>query len=120
MRSVSVVLPASICAAMPMLRVRSSGYLRFGEFGFDGAADFCSSVAGITGKWLPAEMGKGTIRLRHFMSVVALLDRVTLTRSGVFEFGGKCFGHRHAAPVIGVLHDPAHRERNLTGRRYFH
>ena len=34
MRSVSVVLPASMCAAMPMFRVRSSGNLRFGEFGF--------------------------------------------------------------------------------------
>ena len=32
MRSVRVVLPASICAAMPMLRVRSSGKARFGEF----------------------------------------------------------------------------------------
>ena len=34
MRSVSVVLPASMCAAMPMLRVRSIGNARSGEFGF--------------------------------------------------------------------------------------
>src|SRR5476651_140558 len=100
MRSVSVVLPASMCAAMPMFRVRSSGYFRSGEFGFAGAADFCSSVAGMTGKRLPAEMGKGAIRLRHFMSVVALLNRVTLTGRGVFQFGGERCGHRHTAPVI--------------------
>src|SRR5205814_3472001 len=31
-RSVGVVLPASIWAAMPMLRVRSIGYCRLGEF----------------------------------------------------------------------------------------
>ena len=31
--SISVVLPASMCAAIPMLRVFSSGYARSGEFG---------------------------------------------------------------------------------------
>jgi hypothetical protein len=35
---VSVVLPASMCAAIPMFRVFSSGNLRFGEFGFVDAA----------------------------------------------------------------------------------
>src|SRR5260370_20472489 len=41
MRSVVVVLPASMCAAMPMLRVRSIGYARLGEFG-----DFGEAAAG--------------------------------------------------------------------------
>jgi hypothetical protein len=40
-----VVLPASICAAIPMFRVRSSGNLRSGEFGFFAGAFFCSIVA---------------------------------------------------------------------------
>jgi hypothetical protein len=40
-----VVLPASICAAIPMFRVRSSGKLRSGEFGFFAAVFFCSIVA---------------------------------------------------------------------------
>jgi hypothetical protein len=70
--------------------------LPIGEFGFDGAADFCSSVAGMIKKWLPAEMGEGAIGLRHFVGVVAFLDCVTLSRSRVFQFRGK--GFRHGRP----------------------
>jgi hypothetical protein len=33
---------------------------------------------------LPAEMCEGPIRLRHFMSVVAFLDRIALASRGVF------------------------------------
>src|SRR2546425_5711294 len=43
MRSVVVVLPASMCAAMPMLRVRSIGYCRLGELGDFGAAGLAFS-----------------------------------------------------------------------------
>src|SRR3954453_22681107 len=106
MRSVSVVLPASMCAAMPMFRVRSSGNFRSGEFGFFAAAGFCSSVAVAIS--LPAEMSESAICLRHFVSVVALLDRVALTGSGVLQFGGERVGHGHAAPAVRVLDDPAH------------
>ena len=83
MRSVSVVLPASMCAAMPMLRVRSSGYLRSGEFGFFVAGGFFESRGShnlYQRKW-----AKGAVGLRHFMSVVAFLDRVALAGGGVFE-----------------------------------
>src|SRR5437879_11239868 len=104
MRSVSVVLPASMCAAIPMFRVRSSGNFRAGEFGFFTPAGDCFSRVAVA-ITLPAEMGEGAVRLRHFVSVVALLDRVTLTRRSVFEFRGERFGHRHAATVIGVLHN---------------
>ena len=83
MRSVSVVLPASMCAAIPMFRVLSSGNLRFGEFGFV-VAGFSRVAVAMTGNSLPAEMGKGAVRLRHLVSVVALLDRVALTSRGVF------------------------------------
>src|SRR2546422_5035585 len=49
MRSVVVVLPASICAAIPMLRVRSIEYCRLGEltdlglvtFSFSNTASMC-------------------------------------------------------------------------------
>src|SRR3954467_5467537 len=109
MRSVSVVLPASMCAAMPMFRVFSSGNLRFGEFGFVVAFGLSRVAVAIL---LPAEMCKGAVRLRHLVSVVALLDRIALTSRGVFQFSGERFRHRHAAAVIGKGHDPAHRERN--------
>src|SRR6478735_3680977 len=104
MRSVSVVLPASMCAAIPMLRVRSSGNLRSGEFGFAGAF-FCSIVA--VAIKLPAEMRKSAICLRHLMRVLAFLDRVALTGSGVFDFLRERIGHALAAATVRVLHDPA-------------
>src|SRR5438132_1414879 len=47
-----------MCAAMPMFRVRSSGNLRFGEFGPAAGDFFFSSVAGIN---LPAEMRKRAV-----------------------------------------------------------
>src|SRR6266567_1763678 len=62
-----------MCAAIPMFRVRSSGNLRFGEFGPAAADFFFSSVAGIN---LPAEMRKRAIRLRHrhALASVRVLD----------------------------------------------
>src|SRR6266480_8007167 len=117
MRSVNVVLPASMCAAMPMLRVRSSGNLRSGELGFAEAGFF--SIVAVAIK-LPAEMRKGAVRLRHFMRVFAFLDRVALTGRGVLDFLRERIGHRLAATIIGVLHDPTHGERDLPRWRNFH
>src|SRR4051794_25281454 len=106
-----------MCAAIPMLRVRSSGNLRSGEFGLAGAF-FCSIVA--VAIKLPAEMRKRSIRLRHLMRVLAFLDRVALTRSGVFDFLRERSSHGLAAAAVRVLHDPAHRQRNLPRWRNFH
>src|SRR5439155_6176868 len=100
-----------MCAAMPMFRVFSSGNLRSGEFGFVVAFGLSTVAVAIL---LPAEMCKGAVRLRHLVSVVALLDRVALPVRRVFELRGERVGHRHAAPVIGKGHDPAHGERDLT------
>src|SRR5690348_17511186 len=102
-----------MCAAIPMLRVRSSGNFRSGEFGFAGAF-FCSIVA--VAIKLPAEMRKRSIRLRHLMRVLAFLDRVTLTCSRVLNFLREGIGHALAATPVRVLHDPAHRQRNLSCR----
>src|SRR5947199_8084535 len=115
-RSVIVVLPASICAAIPMFRVRSSGNLRFGEFGPAAADFFFSSVAGIN---LPAEMRKRAIRLRHFMRVFAFLDRVALTCRCVLDFLSERLRHRHALASVRVLDDPTRRQRNLARGRHF-
>src|SRR4051794_30479193 len=110
MRSVSVVLPASMCAAMPMLRVRSSGNLRSGEFGFFAPAGDCFSAVAVA-IILPAEMSKGAVCLRHLVRILALLDRVTLTIGGVANFMSERIRHRHTASVVGVLHDPTHGQR---------
>src|SRR6476660_8775599 len=103
MRSVVVVLPASICAAMPMLRVRSIEYCRWGElcvlpltalpfsitasietswlriktprsFGLRGAPDYLP---------LPAEMCKCFVCLGHLMDLIAFADRVALAKVGL-------------------------------------
>src|SRR5678815_2737208 len=83
MRSVVVVLPASICAAMPMFRVHSSGNGR--SLAFTGEI-FALSVTTVifgaatadmsNGPWagLPAEVSEGAIRLRHLVSVFLLLN----------------------------------------------
>src|SRR5438309_10314127 len=99
-----------------MFRVRSSGNLRFGEFGPAAADFFFSSVAGIN---LPAEMRKRAIRLRHFMRVFAFLDRVPLTCRCVLDFLSERLRHRHALASVRVLNDPARRERNLARGRHF-
>src|SRR6266404_3432986 len=104
-----------MCAAMPMFRVRSSGNLRFGEFGPADVDFFFSSVAGIN---LPTEMGKRAVRLRHLVCVFAFLDRVALTGGSVLDFMGQRLRHRHTFASIGVLNDPTHSERDLTRRWY--
>ncbi len=78
-----VVLPASMWAAMPMLRVRSSANLRSGEFGFVETGFF--SIVAVTIK-LPAEMRESPVGLRHFVRVLAFFDRVALTGRGVLDF----------------------------------
>src|SRR5260370_33146748 len=93
-----------MCAAMTMFRVRSSGNLRFGEFGLAGVDFFFSSVAGIN---LPAEMRKRAVRLRHFMRVFAFLDRVALTCRCVLDFLGGRLRHRHAPPTAALSNSPA-------------
>src|SRR5436309_7082513 len=105
-----VVLPASMCAAMPMFLVRSSGNLRAGEFGFVAAAFF--SIVAVVIK-LPAEMREGAVCLRHLMRVFALLNCVALAGSSILDFLGQGISHRLAPTIIGVGNDPTHRERDL-------
>src|SRR6185369_6519851 len=97
MRSVAVVLPASIWAMMPMLRVLSSGIWRgMGR--------------------LPAVVGEGLVGFRHTMRVFALLDGCAAVVGGVVELAGKALDHRLLGSAAGVQDDPAHAER-YTPRR---
>src|SRR6266851_10263275 len=116
MRSVSVVLPASMCAAMPMLRVRSSGNARSGELGLLVIGGSASAVA-ITFSSrnksyrgasfsLPAEVSKRAVGLSHLVGVVALLDRAPLPRRGVFQFRRERVRHRNVLARLRVCDDP--------------
>src|SRR5581483_149867 len=101
-----------MCAAMPMLRVRSSGNFRSGEFGPFAPADFFSMVA--VAIKLPAEMRKGAVGLRHLVRVFAFLDRVALTVRRFLDFSRERKRHGHAATLVRKRNDPTHRQRNLT------
>jgi hypothetical protein len=47
-------------------------------------------------------MSEGAVGLRHFVRVVAFLDRVPLAGGGVAQLVRRALRHRHAAAVIGV------------------
>src|SRR5687767_11532429 len=119
MRSVVVVLPASICAAMPMFRVHSSGNGRSFEFTDEvfalsvtivilGASTADMSKWALD--WLPAEVGESAIGLRHLVGVFLLLNDRTRVVVSVDEFGRQSFLHRDALAIAGGVDDPAQRE----------
>src|SRR5882724_6941466 len=143
MRSVVVVLPASIWAAIPMLRVRCIGYCRFGELGEATGAGFVfSNTASIYNpdfSWLrtkaprersavgarldyillPAEMCKCLVGLGHLMHLIAFTDGVSQALVGFHDFGGQCFSHGDALPRISEIHEPAQCQGELPIRRDF-
>src|SRR6201981_354149 len=99
MRSVVVVLPASICAMMPMLRYRSRGVVRAmkatppvpREAG--ALKDNGVSVV-ICLRRLPAVVQKGLIRIGHAMRILPPLDRGTAIVGGVEQLPRKPLLHR--------------------------
>src|SRR5688572_7432170 len=104
MRSVNVVLPASMCAAMPMLRVFSSGNARSGELRF---VDISNGVRG----GLESKMCEGAVSLRHLVGVVALLNRVPLPCCGFLKFSRERLLERSLASGR-VADDPTKGQRH--------
>src|SRR5215213_3086355 len=121
MRSVVVVLPASMWAMMPMLRVRARGYSRTSSplpflTSWSVAATFDrSSFVGSAGA-LPAVVREGAVGLRHLVHVLAPLDRGARTVGGVHDLGAEALGHRVLATGAREVHEPAHRERRAALR----
>src|ERR1700680_726579 len=95
MRSVVVVLPASMWAMIPMFRVFSRGKAR-------AATATAMSVT---------EMREGLVRLGHLVGVFFALDRCPDAVGRIHELAGELLGHALAAPSPGVADDPAPRER---------
>src|SRR5262245_33056897 len=106
MRSVVVVLPASICAMIPMFRYWAMGVVRAMRGTFS---------TGFLAR-LPAVMGERLVGVGHFMGVFALLDGVAASIEGVEQLGGEFLGHAVARAVARGLDDPADGER-LTALR---
>src|SRR6476660_8300441 len=134
MRSVVVVLHASICAMIPMLRTlsrafvatvaSSSSQLQKGgvllarvvrvqhqysaEQGCDIPARRCSG--------LPAIVREGLVRLGHLVRVLAPLDGGTEAVARVEQLVHEALGHRLLATGPAVLDQPAETERGAARR----
>src|SRR5437764_2237937 len=104
MRSVVVVLPASMWAMIPMFRTRSS-------------ATRCS-VAAKSLQSLPAVVREGLVGLRHPIHVVLALVRVPLLLERVQDLAGELVAHLLLAPVARERHEPAQRERAAAALRH--
>src|SRR5512135_2449030 len=100
MRSVVVVLPASMWALIPMFLVRSNGYCL--------GICSCSSPSDPS----PLEMGEGLVGLGHLVRVFLLLHRVSLAVGRGDELRGQLLRHRLVLPVTRVADQPADRQRD--------
>src|ERR1700739_1790898 len=103
MRSVVVVLPASMWAMMPMLRTLSRGYWR--------AVISCANSL-----YLPAVVGKSLVGLCHFGHVLAALHGRAHAVTGVDDLVGQAVGHRLFAALFLEVRQPSYRERRRTTR----
>src|SRR5919204_395342 len=101
MRSVVVVLPASMCAMIPMLRVLArSAVLAMVVLSFPRS---CLR--------LPAVVGEGLVGLGHLVGVLATLDAGAKAVAGVEDLVHEALGHRLLTPLPRVADEPAQRER---------
>src|SRR5215203_4489198 len=102
MRSVVVVLPASMCAMIPMLRVLASwawllaitSPLRFGPCAGVGDRPAYPRAAVAGGVPSPAVVREGLVGLGHLVRVLAALDRGTQAVARVEELVHEALGHR--------------------------
>src|SRR5581483_3591187 len=107
MRSVVVAFPASICAIMPILRVRSSGYSLAITF-----YRSCSLKPGAWDRpWLPAVMGNRLVGLGHLMHFFTALNRRALPRGRVHQLRCQALRHRLAFALTRIANQPAHCQR---------
>src|SRR6478672_2113845 len=100
MRSVAVVLPASMWAMMPMLRTRSSSSI------FGTRKLFCVSITAIessllAGEALPAVVREGLVRLGHAVHVVLALEGTALLVRRVEDLADELVDHLLLAALAG-------------------
>src|SRR6266436_6090762 len=148
MRSVVVVLPASMWAMMPIFLHRSSGTVLDTAFFFSSLRTSCSPAmfAGVlikfsswllalgsqlepfapvknqepTAALLPPIVRKGLVRLRHAVYIFFLLDGRAFTVRGVEQLVAQLINHSLFGAPAGVSHQPANRQRRPPVRIHFH
>src|ERR1700748_813240 len=103
MRSVVVVLPASICAAIPMFRYMLRGVVR--------------AIGGCPG--LPAIVREGAVGVGHLVVVSALLDGRAAIVGGVHQLARQAALHGGLVAAAGGGDQPANGERARTVGAYF-
>src|SRR6478736_2117842 len=126
MRSVVVVLPASMCAAIPMLRVHSSGKGRSFELTDETLVLSVTTVI-LIGEatdmlrvpYLPTEMGEGAVGLGHLVHFFLLLHHAAGVVVGVDDLGGDGLAHRDALAAVGGVNNPAESQGLLALERDF-
>src|SRR5262249_10956453 len=96
--SVVVVLPASMCAMIPMFRTLSIATGRSAIF----SATFISLIP---------EVAEGLVAFSHPMGLFLPLDRPARVLRRVADLERDLLGHALAAPLAGEAHDPATGER---------
>src|SRR5579884_2207550 len=104
MRSVVVVLPASMWATIPMFRILSS------ETRSVIAVFFVSSCVAMNP--LPSIVRERLIGLGHLVRVLAALHRGAGVVAGIQDLRREPLPHRLAGPLAGVLDEPPHAERD--------
>src|SRR5258706_4291977 len=133
MRSVAVVLPASIWAMMPMFlnlsklmfAITSISPRRRGVAEFLQWLSLCLCVSAVKFLLEPI-VSKSLVRLGHAVDVVFFLHRSAASVCRVEQFADQAVFHCFFAAAARVDHDPAdrerispvaaHLERNLIGR----
>src|SRR5699024_7847501 len=123
MRSVVVVLPASMCAMMPMFRtlvrsVRTSCATRYLiSLVAVGSADTVGRAGGagagadaVPGLLSPAVVREGLVGLGHLVGVLATLHRGTEAVARVEDLVHQALGHRLLATLPRVPDEPAQRQ----------
>src|ERR1039458_7802395 len=122
MRSVVVVLPASMCAMIPMFRQRFSGIVRatvsISHSASEKPCGVFKLVSTSSGQLLdpcslalPAVMRERLVGLGHAMHIFLLLHRRAAPIGGVQQFGGQLLHHALLAARAAKSHQPADGER---------
>src|SRR3982074_3399079 len=107
-----------MCAMMPMLRTRSSGYPRAGP----GLPALVSIVIPTSTSYRgslrsPLVVGERLVGLGHLVRLLLAANGGSGVVHRVHQLTGELLGHRLARPLPRGLDQPAHRERAATGGR---
>src|SRR3954453_22236974 len=111
MRSVVVVLPASMCAMMPMLRTLARAASEAAT-----TNPYFVSRRMLGKRRLPAVVREGLVGLRHLVRVFAPLDRGTEAVAGIQQLVHQPLGHGLLTARAGVGAQPVKTQRRRTDR----